>query len=69
MVLTVNTRPNWHQSVQGNDLAVMRRMQQMAAGESLRLPSREIVVSAHVDGVPRWRLHWPVLDLAYWVTG
>ena len=51
-----------------HSLAVELRMQRIAAGESVRRPHAEIVVSAADEAGTVWKeLRWPVDELAYWV--
>lgn len=67
ILIRVNTRPSWQQSVAGSDLHVRRRMQQIAAGESIRVPSRDVTVTAHDEEGELFALHWPAEALAFWV--
>lgn len=69
--LHVNTRLSWSQLVQLelNSVEVLVRMERLAAAESLRIPAREIVVTAvEYDTARTLEVVWPVGGVSYWRT-
>lgn len=67
--LHVNTRLSWSQVVANslNSTEVMVRMERMAAAESMRIPGREIVVTAvEYETGQALEVVWPIGGVSYW---